>query len=154
MKVTHISYLKAHLWWLAPSIHICIGHFPVTPPQTLHPTTSLSPLSFASQRVLTPSHPLPSHHSSIPLHWDIKPPQDQGPFLPLTSDKAILCYLCIWSHGPLPVHSLVVGLVPGSTGWSGHLMLFFLWGCSLLSGLSARSLTKVPECSLIWDVNE
>jgi hypothetical protein len=46
----------------------------------------------------------------------------------LMSDKAILFYLCIWSHGSLPVHSLVGGLVPGSTAWSDQLMLFFLWG--------------------------
>jgi hypothetical protein len=46
-------------------------------------------------------------------------------------DKAILCYICIWTHGSLPVHSLVSGLDPGSTGWSGQLMLFFLWGCNL-----------------------
>jgi hypothetical protein len=46
-------------------------------------------------------------------------------------DKSILCYICIWSHGSLAVHSLVVGLVLGSIGWSGQLMLFFLWGCNL-----------------------
>jgi hypothetical protein len=27
---------------------------------------------------------------------------------------AILCYIYIWSHGSFPVHSLIVGLVPGS----------------------------------------
>jgi hypothetical protein len=59
-----------------------------------------------------PTLPYPS---SIPLHWGIKPPQDQGSPLPLMSDKAILCYLCIWSNGPLPVHSLVGGLVCGTT---------------------------------------
>jgi len=31
-------------------------------------------------------------------------------------DKAILCYICSWSHGLLHVHSLVGGLVPGSSG--------------------------------------
>jgi hypothetical protein len=66
-----------------------------------------------------PTHPLLHHSSSIPLHWVIKPPQDQGPPLPLIdktcSDKAILCYIYIWSHAFLPVHSLTGGLVPGST---------------------------------------
>jgi hypothetical protein len=47
----------------------------------------------------------------------------------LMSSKAMLWYTCIWSHGFLPVHSLVGGLVSWSTGWSGHLM-FFLWGCN------------------------
>jgi hypothetical protein len=45
-------------------------------------------------------------------------------------DKAILCYLCIWSHGSLPIYSLIGGLVPGSTGWSDQLMLLFPWGCN------------------------
>jgi hypothetical protein len=63
----------------------------------------------------SPTHPLLLHHSSICLLWGIKPPQDQGPPLSLMSDKAILWYICIWSHGSLPVHSLVGGLVPGSS---------------------------------------
>ena len=33
------------------------------------------------------------------------------------SDKAILCYIYIWSHESLHVYSLVSGLVPGSPGW-------------------------------------
>ena len=70
-----------------------ISHFPVTAPQTPHPITSLS---FASIRVLAlPQSPLPNP-SSIPLHWDTKPPQDKGPPLP-----------CFWSHGSLPDHFLV-----------------------------------------------
>ena len=31
-------------------------------------------------------------------------------------DKAILCYICSWSHGSLNVYFLVGGLVPGSYG--------------------------------------
>jgi hypothetical protein len=58
-----------------------------------------------------PTHPLLSHSSCIPLLSGIKTPEDQGPRFPLMSDKAILCYICIWSHGSLPVHSLVGGLV-------------------------------------------
>ena len=70
----------------------------------------------ASMRVLPPTHPLPPHAASIPLYWGIKPLQDQG-LLPLMSDKAIFCYICGWSHGPLHVYSLVGGLDPGSSGW-------------------------------------
>jgi hypothetical protein len=52
------------------------------------------------------------------------------PLLPLMFSKAILCYICGWSHGPLHVYSLVGGLVPGNSGGFGWLMLlFFLWGC-------------------------
>jgi hypothetical protein len=29
----------------------------------------------------------------IPLYWVIEPSQDQGPFLPLIPDKAIICYI-------------------------------------------------------------
>ena len=33
-------------------------------------------------------------------------------------DKAVLCYICSWSHGPSNVYSWVCGLVPGrSGGW-------------------------------------
>jgi hypothetical protein len=54
-------------------------------------------------------------HPGIPLHWDIKPAQDQGPLLPLIPDKTILSYICSWSHGSLHVYSLVGGLAPGSS---------------------------------------
>jgi hypothetical protein len=76
-----------------------------------------------------PIPPPPLYPSSIPLHWGIKPPQDQGSPLQLMSDKAILFYLCIWRHGSLPVHSLVGSLVPGITGWSLQL-ISFLWSCN------------------------
>jgi hypothetical protein len=80
-----------------------------------------------------PTHPLLLHCPSIPLHWGIKPSQDQGPPLQLMPDKAILCYVCNCSHGSLHVYSLVGGLVPGSSGGSGWLiLLFFLWGCKPL----------------------
>jgi hypothetical protein len=75
-----------------------------------------------------PTHSIPPHCPSIPLCWGIKPPQDQRPPLSLMPDKAILCYICSWSHGSLHVHSLVDGLVPGSSGRSGWLILLFpLW---------------------------
>jgi hypothetical protein len=71
-----------------------------------------------------PTNPSPPHPSTILLCWGISSPQDQGPPLPLMSDKAILCCIWIWSH----VYSLVSGLVSGSSGWSGWLiLLFFLW---------------------------
>jgi hypothetical protein len=74
--------------------------YPISPPPAstrvfLHPPTH--PLS-------PPSPPFPYIGASI------KPSQDQGPLLPLIHDKAILCYICSWSH----VYSLVGGLVPGS----------------------------------------
>ena len=97
-----------------------------------------------------PTHALPHY---IPLHWGIKPSQDQGPLLPLMSDKAILCYICSWSHGSLQVSSLVGGLFPGSSGGSGWLiLLFFLWGCKPLQFLLFRLcelLVSIKKLSLI-----
>ena len=61
--------------------------FHVSPPET--PISSfLLPLWGCS-----PIHPLPSSCPSIPLHWGIKHPQDQGALLPLMPHKAILCYI-------------------------------------------------------------
>ena len=64
-----------------------------------------------------------SWHSPV---LGIGPSQDQGSFLPLMSNKVILCYIYSWSHGSLHVYSLVGGLVPGSSGGSGWLILLFL----------------------------
>jgi hypothetical protein len=46
--------------------------------------------------VTLPIHPLLLPLPGIPLHWGIKPSQDQGLLQPLMSNKAILCY--IWSY--------------------------------------------------------
>ena len=80
----------------------------------------------------SPTHVCPLQRPGIPLRWGIQPPQDQGPLLPLMPDKAILCYICSWSHWPLLVSSLVDVLVPGSFRGSGWLILFFLWDCKPL----------------------
>jgi hypothetical protein len=100
--------------------------FLVSPPKTPYP-------------ILPPSaHPLPLPCAAIPLHWTIWPSQDQGPLLPLMSNKAILCYICSWSHESLHVYSLVGGLVPRSSGSTGWFILFFLlWGCKLLQLLQS-----------------
>jgi hypothetical protein len=99
-----------------------------------------------------PTHLLLPPHPHIPLHWGIKSSQDQGPLLPLMIDKAILYYICGWSHGYLHVYSLVCALVPGSSGGSGWLiLLFLLWGCKSLQLLQS-SLTPplVTPCSVQW----
>jgi len=67
----------------------------------------------ASMRMLL----LPPTHSNLnTLHWGNEPSQDQGLFLLLMLDNAILCYICGWSHVSLHVYLLVGGLVPGSSG--------------------------------------
>ena len=55
--------------------------------------------------------PLPPPDPGIPLHWGIESSQDQGPLFPLIQDKAILCFICCWSHGFLHVYSLVGVLI-------------------------------------------
>ena len=39
-----------------------------------------------------PTHPLLPPCPGMPLHWGIKPSQDQGSLLPLMPNKSILCY--------------------------------------------------------------
>jgi len=101
-------------------------------PQPLIPQRPL-PFTFPTW-VCSPTYPpSPAHSFSITLHWGIKPPWDQGPVLPLPSSKAFLCYICIWSHESIQVHSLVGGLVSVRTGWSGESILTFpLWHQSVL----------------------
>jgi hypothetical protein len=45
-----------------------------------------SPLPCFYEDAPSPTYPQLPHHPSIPLHWDIKPSQDQGPPLPLMPD--------------------------------------------------------------------
>ena len=89
----------------------------------------------------TPGHQ-PTHSCfpipGIPLHLGIKPSQDQGPLLPLMSNKATLCYICSWSHGTFHVYSLVGSLVPGSSGGPGwFILLFLLWSYKSLQLLES-----------------
>ena len=86
--------------------------FQVFPPETPYP----SPSPCFYEGAPTPTHSHLTTCSSIPLHWGIKPSEDQGSLLPLMPDKAILCYICSWSHGSLQRYSLVGSLVPGSSG--------------------------------------
>ena len=86
-----------------------IAPFLVTPPQ---PSIPSSP--FASMRVLL--YPL-THSCLIPLAYPYAGVSSL-PTLPLMSDKAILCHICISSSDSRHVYSLVGGLVPGSSGVS------------------------------------
>jgi hypothetical protein len=94
-----------------------LSPFPDSPPETPYPIPH-SLLLWGCSR----THPLPSPHPGIPLHWGIEPSQDQGPPLSLMPNKAILCYICGWGHGLLHVYSLVGGLVSGSSGGGGTLL--------------------------------
>ena len=80
-----------------------------------------------SMRVLL-HRPTHSHLTalSFPYTGESEPSLNPGPLLPLMPDNAILCYLYGWSHGSLHVCSLVGGLVPGSSGGSGGLILLLI----------------------------
>jgi hypothetical protein len=62
-----------------------LSPFLVSPLQTLD---LIPPLPCFYEGAPPPTYPLPFHCPSIPLHWGIKPSQDQGPPLPLMPDKA------------------------------------------------------------------
>jgi hypothetical protein len=93
------------------------------------------------------SHPSSLFCSTPPASPTLGHQTSTGPRVYPWSEKAILNYLCIWSHGSIPVHSLVGGLVCGSTGWSVQQM-FFLCPLSSFSP-PTRSPTRVPELSLV-----
>ena len=61
-----------------------ISPFPVFPLQTPYPI----PLTLLLWGCSPSIYPLPPYHPSIPLHWDIKPSQDQGTSFPVMPDKA------------------------------------------------------------------
>jgi hypothetical protein len=84
-----------------------------------------------------PTHPLPPPWPQFPYNGaSIEPSYDQGPLLPLMHDKAILCYICSWSH----VYYFADSLVPGSSGGSDWLILFFLWCGNSFSHCSKSSI--------------
>ena len=89
----------------------------------------------------------------IPLHWGIESSQNQGPLFPLILNKAILCYICVWSHGSFHLFSLVGGLVPGSSGgvWLVDIAVLPM-GLQTPSASSAFPLTPPygPLCSVQW----
>ena len=93
----------------------------------------------------SPTQQLQTHHPSIPLHWRIEPSQYQVPPVSLMLNKAILCYICSLSHGSLHVYSLIGGLVPGSSGSSGWLILFLLWGAKPLQFLPLSAPLSHPH---------
>ena len=45
-----------------------------------------------------PTNPLQVPGPRLSLHWGIETSQDQVPLLLLMTYKAILCYICSWSH--------------------------------------------------------
>ena len=131
-----LSLLLARFSFLLPPpflFFIFIGYFiyisNVIPLPRLKSVNLLYHPPSPSMRVLP--HPHIHQHSSTPLEYQAFTGPRASP--PLMHDKAILSYICRWSHGFLNVYSLVGGLVPGNFVGSGLLILFFfLWSCKPL----------------------
>lgn len=87
----------------------------VTPFPSVPSGTSLShfPSPYFYEDAPRLTYLLLPHCPSIPLHWGIKPSQDQGILLLLRPDNEILCYICDGRDGSFHMYSLVVSLVPG-----------------------------------------
>jgi len=106
-----------------------LSPFPVSTLQTPYPV----PSSHASVRVL----PYPPNNTPLPwysLHWGITPSQDQGPLLPSSGTIGYSTWL------------YVVGLVSGSSGGSGWLiLLFFLWVANPFSSFSPFSYSSIGD---------
>ena len=68
----------------------------------------------------------------------LKPSQDQGPLLPLMSNKVILYFMCGWSVCTLQVYTLAHGLVPGKSVGTVHTVVPPM-------GLQTTSASLVPS---------
>jgi hypothetical protein len=123
----YLIFLIFEFFFINHSIHLHLKWyltFWLPPPPIPYFTSSLPAPLWLYESVLPSTHHLLPHRSSIPLLWGIKPPQDQW------ISFSLICYICIWSHRFLQVHSLVGGLDFGRTEYSGQPMVFFQWGCS------------------------
>ena len=77
------------------------------------------PLPFFYEGAPPSTYSLLPHRPSIPLHWDVKPSQDQGPPFPLMPDKALHSLQSFLSFIGVPVISLMVGCEHLYLYWSG-----------------------------------
>jgi hypothetical protein len=121
-----------------------LSSFPVSLPS--ENTLSHPPFPCFCEGLPTSTHPFPPPHPRFSYTGaSFKPSEDQGPLLPFMHDKAILCYICSWSR----VYSFVDGLVSGSSGGCGWLILLFsLWGCKLLHSFSPFSDSSIGDPAL------
>jgi hypothetical protein len=120
-----------------------LSPFLVSPPKTPYPVSLTLLTNPPTPASLSWNYPTLGHRAfsgprASPL-IDIQP---------LTFNKAILCYICSWSHRSLHVYSLVDGLVPGSSGVTGWFILFLLWGCKLLQLLQLLQFLQLLQVFL------
>jgi hypothetical protein len=98
-----------------------------------------------------PSYPLPPQRPSTPLHWGIKPSQDQGPPLPLMPDKApsapSVLPLTIHHTIGVPVLILMVVCKPPHLYWSGSIKATQE---TAVSGFCQQALLGISNSVWVW----
>ena len=119
----------------------------VFPLQTLYP---ILPSPQFYEGAYPPTHP--PHCPSISLYWGREPSQNQDAPLPLMPDKAILCYICSWSHGSLSIYSLVGGLILGSSGVGGCLVDIVVLPMGLQTFSAPSVLPLTPPFSFLCSI--
>jgi hypothetical protein len=135
-----------------------LSPFPVFPP-TPDPFKKKKTSPFLKALLLwvcLPTHTPFYYHLTVlafPQEGALSIYRAKGSPLQLMPDKDILCYICDYIHGSLRVYSLIGGLVPGSSGYSGWLILFFLCGCEPLQLLQylPNSSFGIPVLNLMVD---
>ena len=102
----------------------------------------------------SPTHPLLLPCPGSPLQWGIWTSQEQGPLLPLMSNKVILCYICSWSYRSLHVYSLVGGLFSPWELWGYWLVHIVVSPMGLQTPSVPRVLSLASSmgtlCSVQW----
>jgi hypothetical protein len=115
MHTRTYTCMKNRSWFLFYGIYLFIYLYFKCYPRSwfpLHNSPTLYPLLLLLWGC-SPTYPLPPHHFDIPLHWGIKPSQDQWLLLPLMPYHPLfhiqlepsvpLCILCGWGFSPWEV---------------------------------------------------
>jgi len=115
-------------------------------PFQVPPSPFLSPCFY--QDAPPPPHPLSPQCPGISLHWGNEPSQDQG--LLWMPDKAILCYICSWSHGSL--HVLIGWLFSAWELWSVWLVDIVVLPTGLQTPSVPSGLSLIPPLESPYSV--
>jgi hypothetical protein len=101
-----------------------------------------SPLPCFFEGIPLHTYPFMPNYPSIPIHRGIKPPQDQGPPLPLMPDKATSAFIPSPNSSiGVPVLSLMVGCEHLHRCWSAS-------GRARLLGSCQQALLGI--CNSVW----
>jgi len=96
----------------------------------------------------SPTHSLQPQCPGITLHWRNDPSQAKGLLFLLMPDKAILCYICSWSHG----YYLVGGALWELWGhWLVDIVVLPI-GLQTSSAPSVLSLSSLGSPGSVWEL--